>query len=52
MSQSVENDYVWTRADRVDHDAGHPSGYDCDGYAIMPPHEVCVHVFPAGEDRR
>lgn len=39
--------YTWTPNDRADHEAGHPSGYDCDGYAIMPPHEVCGQVFPS-----
>lgn len=47
---TAENDAGWTRNDRADHEAGHPSGYDCDGYAIMPPHEVCARVIPLGED--
>lgn len=37
---------AWTRNDRADHEAGHPSGFDCFGEAIVPPHEVCGQVFP------
>lgn len=39
--------YVWTRNDRADHDAGHPSGWDCDGDALTGPHETCANRFPA-----
>lgn len=40
--------YVWKPNDRADHEAGHPSGFDCDGEAIMPPRERCAQVFPPG----
>jgi hypothetical protein len=47
VKSDAPGEYVWKPCDRVDHEAGHPSGYDCDGFAIMPPHEVCGHIFPA-----
>lgn len=48
MSSPSEKAYVWTPNDVTDHEAGHPSGYDCDGDAIMPPAEACGHRYPPG----
>lgn len=39
-------------ADRQrDHEAGHPSGYDCDGDALSGPHETCARRWPQPADR-
>lgn len=40
----------WKRLARMDHEDGHPSGYDCDGLPLTGPFEVCPRVFPPGKE--